>query len=321
MRPVGSNTKARERFRRRRTPSQAQGCSHQVPVGRDGVDLRAARPAVSRLRGAGDHLTAPRLSAAAAGLFLVVYAVFVGTPAGRGLDAVVVRHDLEGWPDRLAEHLTALISPPTLALAVIVLMWVAYRCGRPADGIRAAVLVPAAGALAQALEAVLGDLDPLRGETARQLGAWFYPSGHSAIAMSLSLAALLVAPARSRSVVMLWGGIWASVSGWLIYAEGSHHHPSDVLGGFLIALALAGLAAVRRPARDQGAPPRRGLPTTRIAAALGAIAGASLVLMPAWLLSVPLGPLQPPLLLSGALVSAAAFLIVSIYEHVLDRPP
>jgi hypothetical protein len=47
---------------------------------------------------------------------------------------------------------------------------------------------------------------------------------------------------------------------------------------------------------------------------------ASLALTPAWLLSVELGPLQPPPLLAGALVSAAAFLIVATYERVLDRP-
>jgi membrane-associated phospholipid phosphatase len=265
-----------------------------------------------------DRLTAARVSTAAAGLFLVVYAAFVGTAAGRWLDAVVVRNELEGWPDTLSEHLTALINPATVALALVALIWLAHRSGRPADGIRAAVLVAASGPLAQALEAALGGVDPLARESARQLGDSFYPSGHSAVAMSLSLAALLVAPARSRPAVTLWGGVWASISGYLIYAQ-EHHHPSDVVGAFLIALALAAAVAFRRP-RDRDAPRQLHLPTTRIGLVLGAIAAASLALMPAWLLSVPMGPFQPPALLAGPLVSAAAFLIVATYERVLDQP-
>ena len=275
-------------------------------------------PVAEDTRRVSDRLTAARVSAAATGLFLAVYVVFVGTPAGRWLDAVVVRNELEGWPDSLAEHLTGLINPATVALAVVALIWVAHRSGRPEDGIRAAVLIAASGPLAQALEAILGGVDPLGGESARQLGDSFYPSGHSAVAMSLSLAALLVAPARSRPAVMLWGGAWASISGYLIYAQ-EHHHPSDVVGAFLIALALAAVVAMRRP-RDRGAPRQLRLPTTRIGAVLGAIVAASLALTPAWLLSVELGPLQPPPLLAGALVSAAAFLIVATYERVLDRP-
>jgi hypothetical protein len=138
--------------------------------------------------------------------------------------------------------------------------------------------------------------------------------------MALALGALLVAPPPSRPAVALWGGFGASVFGYLTFAENYHHHPSDVVGGFLIALALAGIAAVRRPERDQGKTSRSAGTTTRVVTALGAIVAASVVLLPAWLLSVPLGPLQPPLLLAGAVVSAAAFLMVATYERLLDRP-
>jgi membrane-associated phospholipid phosphatase len=254
-------------------------------------------------------------------LVLALYGLFVGTPTGRELDAWVVRHDLEGWPDRAAEHLTALINPGTLALAVLAAVWAAYRYGRVGDGVRAALLIPASAGLARAVEATLGGLDPLGGESQRQLlGNWFYPSGHSAVVMALALAALLVAPAPRRPVVALWGGVGASVFGYLTFAEGSHHHPSDVVGGFLIALALAGIATMRRPEPDRGAPSRNRRTTAKVWTVLAAIAGASLVLLPAWLLSAPLGPLQPPLLLAGSLVSAAAFLIVWTYERLLDRP-
>jgi hypothetical protein len=137
--------------------------------------------------------------------------------------------------------------------------------------------------------------------------------------MSLALCAVLVSPRRMRPAVSVGGAAFTIAVAYTLLAFG-WHYPSDVLGGFLIALALAAVAAMRRP-RDRGAPRQPRLPTTRIGAVLGAIAAASLVLMPLWLLSsVELGPLQPPLLLAGALMSAAAFVIVSTYERVLDRP-
>jgi membrane-associated phospholipid phosphatase len=272
---------------------------------------------VARLRRASDGRTAARLFGLATGLFVAVYAIFASTPLGRALDADVVRHHLEGVWDRMAELVAALVSPPTTALAVVVLVWVAHRSGRPADGIRAAALVAASPAVAAALEAVLGSLDPLRAEAARELGRSFYPSGHAAVAMSLSLAALIVAPARGRPKVMLAAGVWSSVSGWVIFATRSHH-PSDVLGGFLLALALASIAVMRRPQRDEAAPRGRSLPGTRIAAVLGAVAATALILEPARWLSIPLGPLDPALLLAGVVLSAAAFLIVSAFARVLE---
>jgi membrane-associated phospholipid phosphatase len=319
MPTVGPNAKAGERSRGR-TTSHAQRSADQLPSSRDGYEL-GALPPVSRPRPASDGVIAARVSGAAAVLALALYALFVGTSAGRELDGWVVRHGLEGLPDRAAEHVTALLNPATLALALLAVIWVAYRYGRLGDGIRAALLIPASAGLARALEALLGGLDPLGGESQRLLlGNWFYPSGHSAVAMSLALAALLVAPARRRPAVAFWGGVWASILGYLTFAEGFHHHPSDVVGGFLIALALASIAVVGRHERDQGVTSRgRGM-TARVVKVLAAIVAASLALLPAWLLSVPLGPVQPPLLLAGAAVSAAAFLIVSTYERLLDRP-
>ena len=198
-------------------------------------------------------------------------------------------------------------------------MWVAHRDGRLADGVRAGLLISASAGLAKALEAALGGPDLLGGESERHLlGHWFYPSGHAAVAMSLSLAALLVAPPRSRPAVALWASIGVSLFGYLTFAEGHYHHPSDVVGGFLVALALASIALVGLHEPDQAATSRSYRTAIRVVTVLAAIAVAALALLPAWLLSVPLGPLQPPLLLAGSLVSAAVFLIVSTYERLLD---
>ena len=319
MRTVRPDAKAGESSPRR-TASHARTSAHRILSGGDGRELGALPPRITRPRRV-SHLTVARVAGAAAVLVLVLYALFVGTDAGREVDGWVVDHHLGGWADRVAEHLSRVINPLTVPLAALAIVWVAHRHGRLADGVRAGLLIPASAGLAKVLEAALGSADLLGGESERHLqGHWFYPSGHAAVAMSLALAALLVAPPRSRPAVALWGAIGVSLFGYLTFAEGHYHHPSDVVGGFLVALALASVALVGRHEPDQAATSRSSRTTIRVVTVLAAIAAAALALLPAWLLSVPMGPLQPPLLLAGSLVSAAVFLIVSTYERLLDGP-
>src|SRR5688500_5683856 len=125
--------------------------------------MRAERPDAHRA----SHLTVARVAGAAAVLVFVLYALFVGTAAGREVDAFVVRHHLGGWADRLAERLTRVINPLTVPLAVLAIVGVAHRHGRLADGVRAGLLIPASAGLAKALEAALGGPDLLGGESER----------------------------------------------------------------------------------------------------------------------------------------------------------
>jgi hypothetical protein len=251
---------------------------------------------------------------------LAVYAVFVSTSWGRALDFDIVSRDLEGVPDRLAERLTELISAPTVAVFVVALVVIAYRRGRTEDGVRAAAVVIASGGLARLLETVLGNLDLFGGETAREFGPEFFPSGHAAVIMALPLAILFLTPARSRSRVVLWGGIWSGVVGSLTFAEGASHYPSDVLGAFLLSLAVACAGTWGRRAPAEPDAPEVRLPTSRIAAVLAAVAAVGLLLLaPARLLPLALGPLEPVLLIAGAVVSAAAFVIVLSFARLLQR--
>jgi membrane-associated phospholipid phosphatase len=266
---------------------------------------------------ASDGLAAAPLAGVAAGLFCSLYLVGVGTPLGRSLDGGAVL-DLEGLPDDVLDGLVVAVSPLTVALAVAGMIWLAIRFGRPTDGIRAAALVAASALLAGELEVVLGRVDVVGAEDARELGPSFYPSGHAAVAMSLALAAVLIAPPRSRLAVTLAGAVWSSLFGFAVYAGGSHH-PSDVLGGFLLALAVASLAAVGRPALNDAAPRDRRFPTTPIAAVVGTMAVASLLLELARRLSIPLGLVQPRLLLAAAVLSAAAFVIVAAFASLLEQ--
>ena len=81
-----------------------------------------------------------------------------------------------------------------------------------------------------------------------QLSGTAFPSGHATAAMSLALAAVLVAPSRWRPATAIVGGAFALAVSIALVIQG-WHYPSDVLGGFLVAgtvtmLALAGLRAI-----------------------------------------------------------------------------
>lgn len=72
-----------------------------------------------------------------------------------------------------------------------------------------------------------------------------WPSGHATAAMSLTLALVLAAPARRRPLVAALGAVFV-VAVCYSFLTLSWHYPSDVLGGYLVAvmwtqLALAGM--------------------------------------------------------------------------------
>jgi NO-binding membrane sensor protein with MHYT domain len=136
--------------------------------------------------------------------------------------------------------------------------------------------------------------------------------------MSLALAALLVVPRRSRFALVLAGAIWSSLLGFAICAGGSHH-PSDILGGFLLALAAASIAASGRPSLNNPGPRDCHLPTTAIAAVLGALAAVCVLLEAARQLSISIVSLHPPVLLAGVVLSAAAFVIVPAFASLLEQ--
>jgi membrane-associated phospholipid phosphatase len=270
---------------------------------------------VHYLRRSCDGLAAAPLAGIAAGLFLALYLVFVGTPLGRALDASAVPSDLEGMRGDVVDRVVAAVNPLTVTLAVAILVLLAIRSGRPTDGIRAAAVVAVSALISGELEAVLAQVNP-GAEAARELGPSFYPSGHAAVVMSLCLAGLLVAPGRSLFALTLAGVVLSSVLGFAIYAGGSHH-PSDVVGGFLLALAAASIAAIGRPAWNSAALRDHRLPTTPIAVVLGAVASVPLVVEVVRRFSGPLDSLHSPLLLTGVVLSAAAFVIVLPFARLL----
>ena len=176
--------------------------------------------------------------AAAIGVALV-YVIFVGTHPGRAVDSFLVdRLDEGGWEPG-ADAVIGAINIVTAPLVAVVIAAAALRSGGWTTALRVIVLIAGASLTARGLKELLGAVDPLGGETKRDLGSGFYPSGHAALIASLCLAAVLAAPARRRRQVAM--GAAAAAAVLLVWAVpvGGSHHPSDVLGGALVAVGWA----------------------------------------------------------------------------------
>ena len=189
-------------------------------------------------------------------LLFALYIVFVGTTHGRLIDTQFVQQELAlaGRWELAARLFSAFLHPAAVTLAVAALVWAAFRRGRKQDGIKAALVVAGCAFAARALKALLEALDPTGAEADRGVDPGFYPSGHAAVAMALCLSAILVAPGHRRAIA-IGGAIWCSAEGFVIVA-GRSHLVSDVLGGYLLALALALIAAARAGGRAEAAPLR-----------------------------------------------------------------
>ncbi len=207
--------------------------------------------------------------AAAAGLGVaLLYVLAVRTAGGRRLDDLTWgsfapgSRAVEGTKDLLNT-----ISVSSLALLGLAIMAVALLRARPRVALGAGVLVLGANLTTQWLKATLGrpGID--------EVGT--YPSGHVTVAMSLAMALVLVAPPWARPVAALLGTAYASAIGVGVIAA-SWHRPSDVVGAYLVVVGwTAAVTAVLAGPAGAGEL-RRGAPTARRTAGLGAAAAALL---------------------------------------------
>jgi membrane-associated phospholipid phosphatase len=201
-----------------------------------------------------------------------------------GFVALATPHRLD-----VAEFCAHLADPDALLLMLAALAAVGVALGRRREVVLAAASVAAANVTTQTLKLLLAHprIQPVGGP---DLGPVAFPSGHATAAMSIAVAAALVAPQRARPFVGAAGVAFTLGVSLAILTLG-WHFPSDVLGGMLIAtgagfVALAGLSGWERwrPAADRApaAPLRR--PDARLALeAVGAgVAAAVLILALAW---------------------------------------
>jgi len=229
----------------------------------------------------------------------------------------VYEHGPRGASELIGDLLVSAVNPVTTTLAVVFLLWVAFRAGRRSDGTRAAIIVAAAVVGADRLKTLIGDVDPLGAEAARVAGPSFYPSGHAAATMAVCLCTLLIFQRPRRELVL---AVWtfSSVVGFVLFA-GRDHHVSDVLGGFLLAAALAALGVVGRSSHIGTSSVTR-LPAAGVAAVIGIVAAAVMLVEAARLLFI--SPTDLPelfvLVLVGVVVSAFSFVIVASFAWLLD---
>src|SRR5437764_5591652 len=118
------------------------------------------------------------VAAAAAGVALV-YIVFVGTASGRNLDQSLLEHVAVGRRESVSDVLVAAVNVVTAPLAALGIGVVALRVRGAGAALATLAVIAGACLTAEALKALLGGLDPLNGESKRELGPHFYPSGHA----------------------------------------------------------------------------------------------------------------------------------------------
>lgn len=207
--------------------------------------------------GSGSREMQPRAASAlriAALCILALAAVWLAAelvPAGRVKDAILLEHfTLLSGPhvDAVANLLLAALSPAPLVLWGIALVLFGLARGRPREAAAAALVIALAPLSAELLKPLLAHPHVRAGNV--HIGAASWPSGHAAAALALALAATLLAPARTRWLVAVAGSLFALAVGAALLIR-AWHMPSDVLGGYLVAilwsaLAIAALRAARR---------------------------------------------------------------------------
>lgn len=163
-------------------------------------------------------------------------------PAARLRDAVVLNHfvalETTGI-NGVAEALPHLVNPLLFTIWSVGLVLIALARQRPRLALALAVVLTLAPLSAELLKPLLAHPHVHIGYT--HIGAASFPSGHSTAAAIIAIGAVLVAPRRARPLVSVLAASFALAVGAALLIR-SWHMPSDVLGGYLLALAWSALA-------------------------------------------------------------------------------
>ncbi|MDC4233409.1 phosphatase PAP2 family protein [Actinomyces sp. B33] len=184
------------------------------------------------------------LACVVAGAALTVLAL--STRWGQGADTVVME-SMMLWASRLGgagELLTSVVSVPAIAVVGAGVGLIALLRRRPTLAGRALGMVVGANATTQALKALLD-----RPDLGVTTGAGnSLPSGHVCVAVTISLALVVIAPEWLRGPAAWAGWAWASLMGMSVMMS-AWHRLSDVLVAALVAgaWALALTPIERRP--------------------------------------------------------------------------
>jgi membrane-associated phospholipid phosphatase len=194
-------------------------------------------------------------------LLVALYLLGVRTAWGQRIDAAALRGSVTLRPRAVhaAGRLLATIDVASLALIGAAIVLVAITRGRPLLAIGAGIVIGGSVVTTELLKheilprPYLGVVDPIGPHAS-------WPSGHTTVAMSLAIAAVLVSPVRARGWVAILGSIYASAIGVATVAT-ANHRPSDPIGAVLVVLLWSCLVAAvlttvsaTVPRERQGAP-------------------------------------------------------------------
>jgi membrane-associated phospholipid phosphatase len=197
-------------------------------------------------------------AAACVAAFVILLAVVYTTERGAAAD----ERALEGFGQlqrprlaEIADGIAKFADPMPFAVASAILVAIAFLRRRPLLGVAVGGILLGANVTTQVLKPLLAHPRGAFGEY--HVGAEAFPSGHATAAMSLALAAIVIAPTRLRPLVALVGAGFALAVGFSIVSL-DWHFPSDVAGGYLVAAGwcFGALAAIRITRRRAGASAR-----------------------------------------------------------------
>jgi membrane-associated phospholipid phosphatase len=232
--------------------------------------------------------------------FGVVYLVFVQTYHGQRVDdAALTGRAIAQRGTTAAGHLLATISVGSLILAIVLLVAQALVRRRPDLSLVAAAVICISVIAAELFKHVLLPRPELY---VGPLAHPSYPSGHTAVAFSVGVAATLCVPVRMRRRTALIAVLYGSAIGVAALAAG-WHRPSDVAGSLLLVTAVASLVAATARIEDRSSDPDEtaGRDPGRY------LVGGLLVLLAGWLVAVAIVVARESGTLDWTLGSAAFF--------------
>jgi membrane-associated phospholipid phosphatase len=258
-------------------------------------------------------------AACVAGLVALYLAAFV-VPLTERADQHVFGAfiSLQTWRSgQLAGYVVEFFNLPPYALAVLALTVAAVALGERRKAVAVLGICAGANLTTQALKLLTA-----APRSPGWLDAASWPSGHLTAATSLALCAVLVAPPLLRSYAAGAGAIGVLATAYSILIIGSHH-PSDVVGGMLMAAAwtAAGVAALDAAERRwPSGRPAPGFGASRRALWLASGAAAVAVFAALVLGAAATRPAVYPGLLAGAAVLAACAAILPAAAATLLAP-
>jgi len=234
-----------------------------------------ARGAIAARRGPQGPLELACLCGVALALTWIATAL---VPGGRFKDAVAL-HDFtllsHTHASMLANGLLALLYAPFYVGWATLLVVVALLRGRPRLALAAGLVTLLTPLSAEALKPLLAHPHVRLGAPTVAPASW--PSGHASAALALALCAALVTPANRRAIVMALGVVFSLAVGCALLIL-AWHMPSDVIGGYLLAVLWMALAVAALRVADRRWPRSRGGregsssgPGARLGAPLGAM--------------------------------------------------